>query len=829
MVSLDCNCKNEILAQKDLILEKIEEYKRQVDGYIKDPTRSLKDFKTLHKTLSSEIHALKTKFDSLLEEDDQEHINHFSEFFENGRETDDFINAFSEIKHELDVVKGKFSKDNLVLQFEESYRNRCAEKIIKDKAEIFEKINDYKKEWNEWYETMTTGFDTHKKKIINDLSYIQGKLDAILHVDMRSADMKRVRQNVQDIKHEVRKVVAKQLIDLTSKDDRLCKEEETQDNQVCDTQYQEIHSLRHELSKVKELLHQNAYTRVEGMNRFKDTKGCYDLVQNFFAVNNIFFRKQEIIKRIAKIIKNNLHLLIPNEVSREKLRNDFGEMQWAIEKHIDFLDLKQYINSPYINYLKSKATASKVSTEFCNQLATIMEYWEQNKIEYRQQDVNLANIQENLSGDVRVYIRIKPLIGIEQKEKALVMQTLQNKKQKSVLAECPNLGSHTKQMFGDFYDIFEETFSNLDVYTGIETNTVSNSLYIDFNNIKRVSDTVGSGLYNTFDLVERGHSAVVIGIGATGSGKTFTLLGSKGVPGLLQYGLANMNGVKNIKVKHVFEQYVDFMNMSRSKMSGNIFNLVNAVPQLEKFSVDETELFGRRLSDKMINLNRLMINDLFTIINLIHEHRTKQGRLKKTPFAQSSSRSNLYLVVEITFDAGHTSIVTFIDTAGKDTPFDILETYTTIANVDFVDVMTKTETETKQMLEESKRDDNHSGAEILQLLKESLYINESMNHIMYFFEKRRNSHVQECELIKNPTSYSLTKYFVSPRAEETRINEGSNCLTVPLMKFIDSLSNKQTDEWHPAKYVVLCHVRQEEKYCGQSLDTLRFAERIKNA
>ena len=53
---------------------------------------------------------------------------------------------------------------------------------------------------------------------------------------------------------------------------------------------------------------------------------------------------------------------------------------------------------------------------------------------------------------------------------------------------------------------------------------------------------------------------------------------------------------------------------------------------------------------------------------------------------------------------------------------------------------------------------------------------------------------------------------------------------IPILKFLDNLSNKnkKQDEWLPTKFITICNIRQEEKYCEQTFKTLEFAQSIKS-
>ena len=69
-------------------------------------------------------------------------------------------------------------------------------------------------------------------------------------------------------------------------------------------------------------------------------------------------------------------------------------------------------------------------------------------------------------------------------------------------------------------------------------------------------DIKPNGIYNLFDKLQNGYPVLLYQNGISQSGKSFTLFGENGIPGIIQYGLSNLKNVKSIKLKYLFEQYV---------------------------------------------------------------------------------------------------------------------------------------------------------------------------------------------------------------------------------------------------------------------------------
>jgi hypothetical protein len=119
---------------------------------------------------------------------------------------------------------------------------------------------------------------------------------------------------------------------------------------------------------------------------------------------------------------------------------------------------------------------------------------------------------------------------------------------------------------------------------------------------------------------------------------------------------------------------------------------------------------------------------------------------------------------------------------------------------------------------------------VYQILKEGFYINETINHLIYFFN-RKNYRTTNIKKIASIDKYENERYYVDPRKEEEGIEQINNCLMIPVLKFLDSLSNKKLDDldFKPTKFITLVCVRKDEEYCSQIFGSLEFAEKIKSS
>jgi hypothetical protein len=81
---------------------------------------------------------------------------------------------------------------------------------------------------------------------------------------------------------------------------------------------------------------------------------------------------------------------------------------------------------------------------------------------------------------------------------------------------------------------------------------------------------------------------------------------------------------------------------------------------------------------------------------------------------------------------------------------------------------------------------------------------------------------------QDPEKYSVSKYYVNPSSEEQTISTSNNCLTIPILNFLDNLSKSKQVSYKPTKFIMITCIRQEEIYCDQTFESIEFAQSIKS-
>jgi hypothetical protein len=140
---------------------------------------------------------------------------------------------------------------------------------------------------------------------------------------------------------------------------------------------------------------------------------------------------------------------------------------------------------------------------------------------------------------------------------------------------------------------------------------------------------------------------------------------------------------------------------------------------------------------------------------------------------------------------------------------------------------------------------------IYDIIHEGFFINETINHMKYFFAERNGKNVCGSKILHctdnkivqwngDPLNYNDEICIVNPETEMKRkegdnkdkyvINPFKNCLTIPILDFLDELSSGQnTKEKNPSKFVMMCMVRQEPSRDKATKLTLEFADSVKSS
>jgi hypothetical protein len=698
---------------------------------------------------------------------------------------------------------------------------------MNEKKHIAKEIKKYNEKWIKWInekEIDRKECNDARTQLVNEVKMLKRKMKELTS---ENPDNTVLRQNVKELQSRIDTITINHLEQLNKKDAQIKQLEQdyVQNKYEYDTQLQALQS---RLQNVQKLLAESSNKTYSLDIDATDFSSCRSIYKNFIILNNIFYKRLEVIKSLQVIIENELgvfpHL---NDSQKTSIKNNFYRAKTAMEKHIRFLNLDKYVNSPYIELFKSDVSIKTIPGEFCNELSNLLHYWNENKMFYDKENAVIANIYEDLQGATRVYVKIKP-----NKVSEVVRETLKINN-KVIEYTC----DATPKIFGPFYGVFDDKKSIKDLYVGNDNDNDNDNVNNNVNNNNNNNEALNSlivsesdispiGLHNSFKQAEEGYSIVLMNYGVTGAGKSFTLFGENGSYGLLQYGFSNLD-ISNIRVKHIFEQYAYKFDINFASISGKIHNLVGKLPisDLNKFMIDESLEFNS-IIPQSIDFNNLRNIDIQVLVNILNTYRKSKRRIKMTPFNANSSRSNLYIVFELTFNTGKKGYVTVIDNAGMESPTDLFNLF--IKNVSLQSILAPqpiggVDTVQKYLLEQWKA--NYSAQDVFDIIKEGFYINESINHLKYFLSKKNYKQIKINMQKSGTKSYSAAKFYVNPIDEEQFIKSSNNCLTIPIFKYLDSLTAKGTNSKF-TKYIMIAALRSETAYCSETLQSLQFLNTI---
>jgi hypothetical protein len=790
-------CKKEIMYNINPLLKNIQIYKNGVVNYFSSiDDLDMKITKKFYKKNKNNCNFLIRNLDLLC--NSQQSIP---------KESNLLLDNIIILKNEFEELKRFFNKDKLYIILLNGYKDRSKKYILGNKDNIIKSIREYYTKWYDLYDTQNDLQSIHyyKTQVIKNILLIENLLKDIVEKH-ETINSKILNRNIIHIYSALKHLLNDQLINLSFKGNVIINQSKTESNSSSDEIIQNIDNseknIKYRLKRIRDLLYLNNKTLVNKDN--SNVKN--ELVYNFITLNNIFFRKQRVVKELNDIIQNeNIFIEDYILIHFEKIKNN-------IDKHVAFLNLQEIINSIYFKYYKIKSTRNKIPESFYTNITNILHFWNYNILYYLNQDLSLANIIDDLIKDVKVYIRIKPLVGIKD----------------NYIKSNENSISLNEKTYNGFENIYPDNFTNLDVYIGKQD--FDNVYSLDNINFLEKFKMVPNGFYNAFNKLQTGYSVFLYGNGISGSGTSYTLFGEKGIPGIVQYGLANLQNVSSIKLKNLFEQYVYSTNDTSIK--GNIHNLINLVPQLnEYFSIDETTQFSE-IIPSYINLKSLELRELDDLLEIIETHRTKMNRIKYLPTnvgngSEKSSRSTLYYIFEINFNNGDKTLFTVVDSCSQDTPRDVYNLFIDSNNMKLENFMICNKDEGIEFVKKHVKNnikEDYTPDFIYQCLQESIYNNETNNHFNYYMNSKNNYYDKINYHKIDEYEYDKSMFFVNPKFEYKKINRNNNCLTIPILQFIENMALNLIIK--QLKYYLIYNIRNELSKYTQTIQTLNLSENI---
>lgn len=453
----------------------------------------------------------------------------------------------------------------------------------------------------------------------------------------------------------------------------------------------------------------------------------------------------------------------------------------------------------------------------------------------------LLNFYEDLGGAIRVYVRIKGSIpnSVVSKDKDYVQ-----------FKGCWRPTDTEPDLFGKFYNVYPENFTNKQIYTGCIDNNENGRCCLQ-------SDE--KGICRLINQLQNGYHLVLFGYGVSGSGKTHTLFGNYDTkePGLVQMAIKN-SGAKKVNIHSIFEStYGNIDFRSKQFNSGKFIKLYekNAKESVipKNYRIEEEKIQELTYMIKRNNENNITESDIFPILDIIDIHRLNQGRIRATPYNDKSSRSHLFIMFEFQF-ADTKGYLTIVDTGGRESTLDILKTLCDKPDdkpwqllsmlldkrtiPDYIRNHIFGENDASIQWARKRQDfpsfiaelNTISLLDVVDILKESIYINETLNQLILFFLEKQDKKEEidamtEQKLPINDTDkaniYNTDLFFLG-KPKKGKLGTDILGMYTVLHKIFDMVPGNKT------KFVMLATVRPDNEMplCESTYDTLEFIEKV---
>jgi hypothetical protein len=448
----------------------------------------------------------------------------------------------------------------------------------------------------------------------------------------------------------------------------------------------------------------------------------------------------------------------------------------------------------------------------------------------------IASLHEDLSGSVRVYVRVR---GGRPADHQSVINTTRPRR---IGLRCSTV-QHTD--YDGFYGVFGEDCSNHDVFFG-----------------QAGASEDAPSLQGVFQQIADGYSVAIFGYGFSGSSKTYTLSGdpNQGTLGVMHYTLPGegevspLPGVIGVRVHAIFEEYLEsaLLATSPAVLKGRVHELFGDAPGNARNGevIDEKTPFReawmnaeKAATADVVNLGANITRAKFSrLVACLNSYRLRSKRITATINNPTSSRSHLYIVLQFTLqrNAAHGArygYCTMCDMAGRESPPEIFE-------------QARPRQELRLFMLQNGNDD------LSKILREGFYVAETLNHMKTYLAYRQGLQMTSVPLrgaFDKPTPYTPDQCFINPlnilhRHTSTTASAAlpsdkryvpynykpsnaiaggntSRCMTIPIFSYIDNLGGSAQGA-RPTKFVMLCCVRQEDKHCKDTANTLAFARSI---
>lgn len=454
---------------------------------------------------------------------------------------------------------------------------------------------------------------------------------------------------------------------------------------------------------------------------------------------------------------------------------------------------------------------------------------------------NLSSLSEDLYGSIRTYIKMRKFIpAIDNKNAKINFEINDNR--------VINIGCNGLKTSATMFGAFDENYTNADMYSGV-LGTVTNGLKIE------AQETKPWSLSKTFEQLNQGTSLFIAGYGYSGSGKTYGLFGGKDEPGIIHYGLANLENIADISIDYVFELYYDHLNVNERKMRTKVIigydRVSNLTKQLAKHGVENVQYDPISLKKDTIKETSALNDFINESMKAITDHQKKASRIKRTLNNDQSSRSHLFVVFNIKNTQGQPSYLTACDLGGAENALGMYNAmFASATTLPYFMMQFESNGKYKGVIKGenigkymNKNLGITNGTQVLkkgdvgklefgravspriedtlqknvQVILESFFIVESLLHMRYYLNKRNGikTSFDLQQITAGNIVYRTDRVFVKPEEEENSETR-KQINMIGILKFIEELGKENT----MSKFILFGALRQDK--CEDNIATVNY-------
>lgn len=441
-----------------------------------------------------------------------------------------------------------------------------------------------------------------------------------------------------------------------------------------------------------------------------------------------------------------------------------------------------------------------------------------------------------------------------------------------------------------------EEFGKIKIYVKLRPTKTDGNKIIDIDNVnkklkvkcKETKETKEYGPFNNicisnnndlFKMIEsnldwkqvKNNTTILFSYGISGSGKTYTMFNEKDDDKGIIYHIYEKFNYKDVNSKDIGSEYtITIKEIFEHKMFDDTSD-DKKTNDFIKIEGNKVEFEPKNLKGEKVNIEVDKTQNIVDIISSITKIRIENGHIKHTPNNDKSSRTHLFIVLEIQKsgkkDAG-TGYIVLCDSAGKELPIEIARTYysknatdsqifqgenninhpayanITISKlpIELVENYCKTKncTEYKKSKDENLKIDKIEKTNfdnikkinkyIQDIVKEGFFINESLNHMVTYLDKnvKTKDICKKSKIYKDSSKCSVDEYDLRDDEKDvvytfqTPNDKDDNIGTYTIFNKFKELSKGKY------RFIMIANSRTEEEKCNNIQNTFNFLNKIKS-